>query len=74
MLPISMHWRQTNSCMRRAEFSETRSHPSIQNLAKAPKLRCQAEHPHLSSRSGGLLGPSPLRTVHAIFTAHGSSA
>jgi len=59
--------------MQSAGFTETRSHHPIQNLAKAPKLSWQAEHPHLSSRSGGLLRPSPLRTVHAIFTAHGSS-
>jgi len=32
--------------MRRAGFSETRSHPPILNLAKAPKLKYQAEHPH----------------------------
>ena len=59
--------------MQSAGLTETRSYPPIQNLAKASKLRCQDGHPHLSSRSGGLLRPSPLRTVHAIFTAHGSS-
>ena len=32
--------------MQSAGFLETRSHPPIQNLAKAPKLRCQAKHPH----------------------------
>ncbi len=59
--------------MQSAGFTETRSHRPIQNLVKAQKLRYQAQNPHLSSRSGGLLRPSPLRTVHAIFTAHGSS-
>ena len=37
---------QTYSYMQSAGFTETRSHPPIQNLAKAPKLRLQAEHPH----------------------------
>ena len=32
--------------MQSAGFTVTRSHPPIQNLAKAPKLRRQAEHPH----------------------------
>jgi len=39
--------------MQSAGLTETRSHrvrplpdPPIQNLAKAPKLRRQAEHPH----------------------------
>jgi len=32
--------------MQSAGFAETRSHRPIQNPAKAPKLRCQAEHPH----------------------------
>ena len=39
--------------MQSAGFSETRSHrvrplpdPTIQNLAKAPKLRCKEEYPH----------------------------
>ncbi len=32
--------------MQSAGFTETRSHPPIQNLAKVPKLRYQAEHPH----------------------------
>ena len=32
--------------MQSAGFAETRSHPPIQNLVKAPKLRHQAEHPH----------------------------
>jgi len=32
--------------MQSAGFTETRSHPPIQNLAKVPKLRCQAEQPH----------------------------
>ena len=39
--------------MQSAGLAETRSHrvrplpdPPIQNLAKAPKLRCQDEHPH----------------------------
>jgi len=32
--------------MQSAGFTETRSHPPIQNLAKTPKLRYQAELPH----------------------------
>ena len=32
--------------MQSAGFTETRSHPPIQNLAKASKHRCQAENPH----------------------------
>jgi hypothetical protein len=32
--------------MQSAGFTEMRSHPPIQNFAIAPKLRCQAEHPH----------------------------
>jgi len=36
----------TNSYMQSAGFTGTRSHPPIQNLAKAPKLRYQAESPH----------------------------
>ena len=32
--------------MQSAGFTETRSHPLLQNLAKAPKLRYQEEHPH----------------------------
>jgi len=36
----------TESYMQSAGFSETRSHRPLQNLAKASKLRCQAEHPH----------------------------
>ena len=40
----------TNSYMcklpQSAGFTETRSQPPIQNQAKAPKLRCQVEHPH----------------------------
>jgi len=34
--------------MQSAGFAETRSHPPIQNLAKAPKLRYQAECPHFA--------------------------
>ena len=36
-------------------------------------LKEMALIPNLSGKSGGLLPPSPLRTVCAIFTAHGSS-
>ena len=32
--------------MQSAGFTETGSHPPLQNLAKASKLRCQDEHPH----------------------------
>ena len=32
--------------MQSAGFSETRSHPPLQNFAKAPKLRRQDEYPH----------------------------
>ena len=32
--------------MQSAGFTETRSHPPIQKLAKASKLRCQAGRPH----------------------------
>jgi len=32
--------------MQSAGFTETRTHPPIQNLPNAPELRCQAEYPH----------------------------
>jgi hypothetical protein len=34
------------SYMQSAGFSEMRTHPLIQNLAKVPELRYQAEYPH----------------------------
>ena len=36
----------TKSYMQSAGSTETRAHPPTQNLAKAPKLRWQAEYPH----------------------------
>ena len=45
--------------MQSAGFTETRSHPPLQNFANPPKLRCRDEYPHFVY--------SVLALVHITF-------
>jgi hypothetical protein len=45
-IPCSMHWRQTESYMHRAGFTKTRSHPPLQNFAKADNQKTLEARPH----------------------------
>ena len=51
--------------MQSAGFTEMRSHPPIQNLAKALKLKCQAEHPHFVY---SLLAPFFLFSIRSLVS------
>ena len=58
-----------SSCWRRAKFSRTRSSRERKELTIHPR-RCRSDT--IPSGQAPLLGPSPLRTVHASFPAHSS--
>ena len=59
----------TNSYMQSAGLTETRSHPPIQNSAKASKLRYQEEHPHFVYSLLGAVYYSNFLSVNLLFNS-----
>src|SRR5215831_12213820 len=61
---------KASSCRRRAKFSRTRSSRARKELPIHPR---RSRSDTIPSSQAPLLGPGPLRTVHASFPAHSSS-